>query len=210
MKSFKNPISVTKVILISVFVTLPTIYCCMLNITIDKLKSVIVDAKSLGDVCKILNLPKNGRTTKSLKSMINDNNIDIKHFTTEPEVLTCPICQKQFSVIKFKAKTGRTYCSLKCSNKKLRGNALEKKDEDLSGRKKYLRICFRHHEKKCVICGESNIVTVHHYDGNHFNDKPENLIPLCPTHHSYVHSKFKSLISDEIDSYRNKFIGGIV
>ena len=67
------------------------------------------------------------------------------------------------------------------------------------------QICFKHHQHKCCVCGEENIVAVHHYDGNHYNNNPENLVPLCPTHHSYWHSRFKELIKDTVDEYVKKF-----
>lgn len=70
------------------------------------------------------------------------------------------------------------------------------------------KICFRHHPHKCCICGEENIVAVHHYDENHYNNNPNNLIPLCPTHHAYWHSKFKELIKDKVDEYVKKFRQG--
>ena len=67
------------------------------------------------------------------------------------------------------------------------------------------QICFKHHPHKCCVCGEEHIVAVHHYDGNHYNNSPENLVPLCPTHHTYWHSKYKDLIKDKVDEYVKKF-----
>ena len=69
--------------------------------------------------------------------------------------------------------------------------------------KNYRLICFTYHKKSCIICNEANIVAVHHYDLNHENNDPENLIPMCPTHHQYVHSKFNHLVQDKIDEYVN-------
>ena len=66
-------------------------------------------------------------------------------------------------------------------------------------------ICFTYHKKECIICKEQNIVTVHHYDENHLNNDPSNLIPLCPTHHQYVHSRFKDLVIKEVDAYVEQF-----
>jgi 5-methylcytosine-specific restriction endonuclease McrA len=63
-----------------------------------------------------------------------------------------------------------------------------------------------YHKKECVICGENKIVAVHHYDENHNNDSIENLIPLCPTHHNYVHSRYKDEVIDTINKYREEFI----
>ena len=65
----------------------------------------------------------------------------------------------------------------------------------------YRRICFANHDKKCIICDEINIVAVHHYDENHKNNDSANLLPLCPTHHNYMHSRFKELIEPKIIEY---------
>lgn len=69
-----------------------------------------------------------------------------------------------------------------------------------------VQICFKYHLKKCAICPEENIVAVHHYNGDHFDNKPENLVPLCPTHHVYCHSRFYNLIESQVSSYVNAFI----
>lgn len=70
----------------------------------------------------------------------------------------------------------------------------------------YRTICWKHHKKKCIICNETNIVAAHHYDGDHNNNDPRNFVPLCPTHHIYVHSVFKHLVIDKIHKYVNSFI----
>jgi 5-methylcytosine-specific restriction endonuclease McrA len=69
----------------------------------------------------------------------------------------------------------------------------------------YRVICFKWHDKKCIICGEDKIVDVHHMDRDHDNNSPENLIPLCPTHHKYMHSRHIDLIKDDVDSYIDNF-----
>jgi hypothetical protein len=60
---------------------------------------------------------------------------------------------------------------------------------------------FLHHEKRCVVCGEDRIVTVHHFDENHFNNDPSNLVPVCPTHHQYLHSQYRCLVETRINEY---------
>ena len=67
----------------------------------------------------------------------------------------------------------------------------------------YKTLCFKYKEKKCIVCGEDKIVEVHHYDENHKNNDIKNLIPLCPTHHKYMHSKYKSIIKNIVDKYYN-------
>lgn len=86
----------------------------------------------------------------------------------------------------------KKYCSKFCASQGA------KKDN-------YKRICFTHHKKECVVCGEANIVAVHHYNENHNDDRPENLIPLCPTHHHYMHSMHRDKISHIIDEYVRNF-----
>lgn len=65
----------------------------------------------------------------------------------------------------------------------------------------YRTTCFLNHEKRCVVCGEDKIVEVHHLDEDKLNNLPENLIPLCPTHHQYWHSRFRYLIEDKVLGY---------
>ena len=57
-----------------------------------------------------------------------------------------------------------------------------------------------------MICGEDKIIDVHHYDENKKNNSKENLIPLCPTHHMYWHSKYKFIIEETVNEYRDNFI----
>lgn len=91
------------------------------------------------------------------------------------------------------------FCSRRCSNS-VGGRAKADKyhyDEVAN----YTTVAWRHHERKCLVCGEDKVVAVHHYNENHNDNRPENLVPLCPTHHQYMHSKHKSLITEAVDKY---------
>jgi hypothetical protein len=55
-----------------------------------------------------------------------------------------------------------------------------------------------------VVCGENKIVTVHHINENHNDHRKENLVPLCPTHHQYMHSRYKGEIQPFIDKFLEK------
>ena len=101
-------------------------------------------------------------------------------------------------------KDEKTTCSHSCSNTYFRSgknSPTYKTDEEVG----YRTLCFRYHKKECIICKEDKIVSVHHYDENHFNNDIYNLIPLCPTHHQYVHSRYKHLIQPQIDTYIKDF-----
>lgn len=102
----------------------------------------------------------------------------------------CPICEIWFS--------GKgTTCSRGCANSYFR-SGLNNPNWKASG---YRTTCFLYHEFKCVVCGEDKILEVHHFDEDKGNNEPENLVPLCPTHHQYFHSRFQGLIIDKIVEY---------
>lgn len=96
-------------------------------------------------------------------------------------------------------------CSYSCSNKhfrhKRKGGARYKPTKELIASGKYREICFRFHEKSCIVCGEDKIVAVHHIDEDHTNNDPENLVVLCPTHHCYIHSEYADEIRPYIEDY---------
>jgi hypothetical protein len=111
---------------------------------------------------------------------------------------TCPVCGKAVQY-------GRTTCSYSCSNTFFRtgeDNGSYKSDDKAM----YRTVCFRHHKKKCIICDENKIVAVHHYDENRSNNDWKNLIPMCPTHHSYMCSRWKHLIEEKVDKYHQNCV----
>ena len=182
--------------------------------TID-LIDTIKNSSSKKEVCLKLGLPDNGRSTNFIKNFINENKIDISHFRIEQanrkrkyKVIKklCPICGKEFETQKG-IKKEKSTCSSSCANSFFRSGENNPNYKRNGGREDlvYRKICFKHHKKECVVCEENVIVEVHHYDGNHDNNEPKNLVPLCPTHHKYWHSKHRLLIKDCVDTYVNKF-----
>lgn len=111
----------------------------------------------------------------------------------------CLNCNKEFVTKTTKSK----YCSIKCQREHQQ-KEWEKKwfSGELSGYyetdhwgnipdriRNYL---FRIHNSKCSICGWGEVnpftkripLEVEHIDGNHKNNRPENLTLLCPNCHS--------------------------
>lgn len=116
---------------------------------------------------------------------------------------TCPVCESKFTT-KEGHKNEKQTCSYSCSNTHFRSginNGSYKPDNEVG----YRRLCFRYHKQECVICKENLIVEVHHYDENHNNNSIDNLIPLCPTHHQYVHSRHKDIVIHKINKYIKEF-----
>lgn len=112
----------------------------------------------------------------------------------------CPVCQKMFSVDA--GQHNQVTCSHGCSNTHFRSgpnNGNWKTDT-------YATTCFYYHEKKCVVCPETNIVEAHHLNGQKTDSRPENLVPLCPTHHQYWHSRFRELVEPQVLEYMAHWI----
>jgi len=120
----------------------------------------------------------------------------------------CAKCGKEFyknNSKKKQSKSGLFFCSRSCKDAAQKiGGIKEIMPNHYGTGNSYRSICWAHHEKVCVVCGEDKIVAVHHYDENHDNDDPKNLVPLCPTHHLYVHSSYKYLVEEKIEEYLKK------
>ena len=116
--------------------------------------------------------------------------------------MICEKCEKPFSVKereKLHPEKEKYFCSRSCANS-TGGKAKAQKyhSDDVAY---YRTVAFRHHEKKCVVCGENKIVAVHHLNENHEDNDPKNLLPICPTHHQYIHSRYKCEIIDKVEEY---------
>lgn len=113
----------------------------------------------------------------------------------------CVVCD---SIIK-NYKTSKGTCSKSCANKHFKSG---EQNGNWKGTN-YQTLCFAHHKKECIICGENKIVAVHHMNEDHNDDRIENLVPLCPTHHQYMHSRYKSEILAKVEEYVEKFKLGV-
>lgn len=129
------------------------------------------------------------------KELFNCSNIR-KHeeacYINPANKVLCQVCNSPIKDYKHSKGT----CSHSCSNKFFKH--LRNKPDTYS---RYRTICWEHHTKECVVCGEDKIVAVHHYNEDHTDNRIENLVPLCPTHHQYMHSRFKDEIVDKVDAY---------
>lgn len=121
------------------------------------------------------------------------NPLNIKH---------CVVCN---GVIK-NYNTSKGTCSRSCANTYFKSGENNGNFKGAS----YQYLCFANHKKECVVCGENKIVAVHHMNENHDDNSIENLIPLCPTHHQYMHSRYKNEILNLVQDYINKFKLGLV
>jgi hypothetical protein len=98
----------------------------------------------------------------------------------------------------FKSRKTNRFCSQNCFITAFRRGECEVANRVVS----YRTLCFEFHQYKCICCKEDNILDVHHYDNDRENNTPENLIPMCPTHHRYIHNKnFKEEYNNIVENY---------
>lgn len=184
---------------------------------LEKFIESVKNSFSATDVCRYMNWPLNGKYLQQVRKTADKYGCDTSHFDgsklkrfkykqIEKE---CPVCGKKF-ITQEGHKREKTTCSHACSNTHFRtannnGKWIKNRDETKEA-KYYVKICFSFHDYKCIICGEDNTVDVHHLDRNRENNTPENLVPLCPTHHRYMHRKYKEIIIDKVEEYVNNFI----
>jgi hypothetical protein len=170
---------------------------------------IIKGCYSYADICKELKISYNGNGLKKIKRIIEEQDIDITHFDSGLSKKTkyervekiCPICEKSFTT-SVGNRDEKTTCSHSCANSYFRSGL----DNGNWKESHYRTTCFLYHKKECIICKEDKIVEVHHLDENKLNNNPSNLIPLCPTHHQYWHSRYKNEIEDKVYSYIKDFI----
>jgi 5-methylcytosine-specific restriction endonuclease McrA len=163
-----------------------------MNITKKQFAQIVKESVSKSEVCRKLGIAGNGTGLRKVTLLTQQYNIDISHFsrkaamtkfTSKYEVVTkpCPVCGKTFETRKGH-KREKTTCSHSCSN-----TFFAEKRNIPSRYKNYKTICFKKWPKKCLVCGYSKIVSVHHLDENHSNNNPDNLIPLCMNCHEEIH-----------------------
>lgn len=148
------------------------------------LRRANTDKKSCSYCLNSFTLANINKHEKSCKC--NPKNIILKE---------CPVCKNPHS------KSGVT-CSYSCSNTYFR-SSINNPNWKIDT---YRTTCWHYHTKKCVVCNEEKIVEVHHYNHNHSDNRPENLVPLCPTHHQYLHSRYADEIKNIVDSYVKNYV----
>lgn len=134
------------------------------------------------------------------KKINNEKLGKIKYFPVR-----CHNCDKVFKVNEREKqfpKKEKYFCCKGCANTQ-GGKAKAQKLED-SGNMNYTSIAKRNHKQECIVCGFDKIIEAHHINENHDDNRPENLVFLCPNHHKMYHSRFKDEIVAYIKEYQNR------
>ena len=182
------------------------------NISDEMFIQAFNNSISKEEILRKLNISSNGTATRYVNKMVEKLGLSFEtlkenHFNKYHIKKICPVCGKEFYTDVGEKGRKQECCSYACSNTYFRSgeNNGQYKSGVFVSHDAHKIIGFRHHPHRCCVCGEEKIVAIHHYDGNHNNNEPTNLVPLCPTHHQYIHSRFKDEIIDKVDAYVEEF-----
>lgn len=173
-----------------------------------QIKDIISKCYSKSEVIREMGWTDSGSSRRKIDDAIRRYGIDISHFQLNRDkkkyieiTKTCPVCNKVFVTRNHPKKEGTT-CSKSCA-----ATWFKTGDTNPNWKgKSYRNAAFKKYGHKCFVCDETKVLDVHHLDGNHNNNSVENILPMCPTHHRYLHSKYKQ----EIETKINEILGSTV
>ena len=148
---------------------------------LEEIKIAVKNSINFTEVLNKIGVPRQGNNSKTLKNILDTNNIDYSHFTGRAR-------NYKTSYV-----NASEYLN---SNKKIGTCALKKKllKENLI-------------ENKCAICGLTEwrnkpiTLQLHHIDGNPNNNSLDNLQLLCPNCHSQTDNYCGSANAKQIKYY---------
>ena len=137
----------------------------------ELLESIVQKVFTYSDICRELGLKPYSGNIQTIHQKINDFNIDTSHFNRQKSSIhKNPPKQKAKIILE----------------DILKGKYLYKNSDSL--RKRLIKEGYK--ECKCELCGNNEwlgkplSIQLHHINGNHFDNRLENLQLLCPNCHS--------------------------
>lgn len=136
------------------------------NWDLDKIKEAVKESVNFSEVLEKLEIPRQGNNGKTLRGILDNNNIDYSHFTGRAREYT-----KNEVDIEEYLSNRKSITSYKLKERLIKVGLKENKCENPEcGIKMW--------HNKPIIC------QLHHIDGNHNNNSLDNLMMLCPNCHS--------------------------
>lgn len=131
---------------------------------LEKIKDAVKESINFTEVLDKIGIPRQGNNSKTLRNILDTNNIDYTHFTGRARIYTTSYIEASEYL-----NGNKKIKSAKLKEKLLKENILE---------------------NKCSVCGidswlgKNITLQLHHIDGNPNNNSLDNLQLLCPNCHS--------------------------
>lgn len=148
---------------------------------LSEIEKAVKESINFTEVLEKIGIPRYGNNNKTLKNILDANNIDYSHFTGRARTYTTSYIEASEYL-----NTDKKIKTSKLKNKLIKENIVE---------------------NKCDICGLTNwldkpiVLQLHHIDGNPNNNSLENLQLLCPNCHSQTDNYCGSANIDKIKYY---------
>lgn len=161
------------------------------NIDREKLQTIVDESTSYSEVLRKLGLKDKGANHTDIKKYLNENGFDVKTLVGR-SIYRGPKHIKQKTLFEILVKGDSYKNSNKLRQRLIRNGIKEEKCE------------------KCGITewnGEKIVFELHHINGDHYDNRLENIVFLCPNCHSQTHNFCgKNSTADEEKQRYNKLI----
>lgn len=153
--------------------------------TVEEIKTAVKNSISIASTCRYLGLQEKGRNFNVIKKYVEDYGIDTSHFKGRFWDTSVYGKSKPLSEILVE--------NSKYQSSKLRNRLI---DDGIK-------------ERRCESCGNTEWLgfpiplELHHINGNHFDNRLENLKMVCPTCHSLYHK----YMNNDMIQYNTEHIG---
>lgn len=141
-------------------------------------------------ICQLCKKQYNSRNIKfcSKICLLISNGKKVGGWNKNKIELICQRCGKNYQVPKSRIKTSK-YCSRICHNRS-NSDKIDRKAEKNPGWKggiqTYREKAWNHFEKKCSECGCKENLEIHHINENRYDNRLENLKPVCRKCHQKI------------------------
>lgn len=144
---------------------------------LSEIEKAVKESINFTEVLEKIGIPRHGNNNKTLKNILDTNNIDYSHFTGRARTYATSYMEASEYL-----NTDKKIKTSKLKNKLIKENIIE---------------------NKCDICGLTSwldkpiVLQLHHIDGNPNNNSLENLQLLCPNCHSQTDNYCGSANTDK-------------
>lgn len=139
------------------------------------------------NICQICKNSLSGRQKKFCckKCLTISNGRKTGGWNKNKQQLFCLRCGNEYEVNIARLKTSK-YCSILCHNRSNAEKTDYKKENNprwKGGIQCYREIGWNHFEKQCYDCKSKENLDIHHINSDRYDNRIENLIPLCRSCH---------------------------